>query len=113
MEDFSSLSIRSYAYLYKGLLALIDSECGYGFLNSDKGHPAYRSQPADYKTWGDDHEHNKLYQLLVSLKAKIEGILNESGGAWTDFDIKDEDVIRSWEQFCKRAVRAHKKYYPI
>lgn len=110
MEDFSSLNIRSYALLYKGLLALIDSESGYGFHNQDKGHPAYRMQPPNYKQWGDDPEHNQLFQLLMSLKDKIEQTMKKFRERWGDFDIKEKDVIKSWEEFCEWALKAYNKH---
>ena len=110
MENLSSLNIQSYTFLYKGLLALIDSESGYGFQNQDKGHPAYVMQPPDYQKWGDDPQHNQLFQLLMSFKDKIEQTIEKSGGSWGDFDIKKEDVIKNWKQFCDRAIAAYKRH---
>ncbi len=102
---FESLSFFEKQLLYQGLLALVKSNSGLGFANSDQGHPAYaigREGKFDFWMWGDSPEHNSLFKLMHSLSVEL---------CIAEIDGKPEisDYVFSWSDFCHLAFEAYEK----
>ena len=60
--------------IYQGLLSLVKSNSGIGFVNCDQGHPAYaagRQGTVNYATFGDAPEQNVLFQMMHTLSVSL------------------------------------------
>jgi len=102
---FEHFSYDDMLYIYRGLKALIESGCGYGFHNADMGHPAYvaGADGQDSSNFGDSPESNRLFQMLseLSTRLKNEGIENHQFVWWYDFT--------EWQKFCEFALNIHRE----
>jgi hypothetical protein len=104
-SPFESLSLSDKQLLYRGLLLLVTSNSGHGFVNGDQGHPAYavgRTGQHDYPTWGDSPDRNRLFQMMHTLSVEL-----------SDAEIDDSseigDYIFSWSDFCNLAYAAYNR----
>ena len=103
---FEHLDTSEQALIYGGLLTLVKSNSGCGFVNCDQGHPAYavgRDGKIDYDTFGDSPERNRLFKMMHELTlALCKGDEDGSSeiGEW----------VYSWADFCILAYSACKQH---
>ena len=100
--SFKNFSDTELCLLHRALKEFIAGGSGYGFHNSDMGHPAYvlgAKGVVDAAKWGDGPRQNKLYQLL-------NGIQEEMKSRKLDREIKYR--FDSWQNFCKFAVQVYR-----
>ena len=92
--------------IYQGLLCLVKSNSGIGFVNCDQGHLAYvagRDGKVDYATLGDSPEDNVLFQMMHTLSVSLsEAELDKSS--------EISDYVFSWSDFCILAYDAYLKH---
>jgi hypothetical protein len=105
-NPFGELDFHDKQLLYKGLVALVKSNSGLGFHNSDQGHPAYaigREGNHDYKQWGDSPEHNRLFKFMHTLSVDLcEAEIDDSS--------EISEYIFTWSDFCSMAYEAYEKH---
>ena len=104
-SPFGSLDMSQKQLVYRGLLALVKSNSGYGFCNNDQGHPAYaigRSGKHDYRQWGDSPDDNRLFKMMHTLSVELNV---------ADLDGTSEiaEYIYCWADFCILANDAYLK----
>ena len=102
-DNFSSTQLQ---LIYLGLKSLIESGSGYGFHNSDMGHPVYRmgsqGKPDISDPPADSPEKNTLFKMLSELTKilKKQDIQYQGFKWWYDFS--------DWQKFCQFVVRVFK-----
>jgi len=99
---FESFDYGDRYVMYRALLHAIRSNLGYGFLNNDQGHPAYRLGPNDEYSdggMGDSPEENALFKMMQELSASLK----PSG------EIREDDMIVTWADFCHLAIDGYEK----
>ena len=104
-SPFSALNFSEKQLVYRGLLALVTNNSGYGFANNDQGHPAYavgQGGQHDYKQWGDSPEHNRLFKMMHTLSVELSE-------AEIDGSAEIADYVFSWSDFCRFAYDAYKR----
>ena len=102
---FEELSFSQKALIYRGLLCLVESNSGFGFANSDQGHPAYavgRSGKVDSETWGDSPDRNTLFKMMHELSVELSG-------AELDNSSEIGQYVFSWADFYHIAYEAYEK----
>jgi len=102
---FEDFSFSEKQLLYRGLLALVNANSGYGFINHDQGHPAYvagRSGDVDADQWGDSPERNTLFRLMHTLSMDLSA-------AELDRTAEIADYVFCWADFCTLAYGAYER----
>lgn len=100
-----SLPFSEKQLIYRGLLALVTSNSGYGFCNNDQGHLAYaigRNGTFDYKQWGDSPEQNRLFAMMHSLSVELSTAEIDGGAEIPDY-------VFCWADFCTLAYTAYEQ----
>jgi len=102
-SKFESLSFTEKQMVYRGLLALVVNNSGFGFCNNDQGHPAYaigRSGDVDFSQWGDSPDSNRLFQMMHTLSVELSAPEIDSSSEIADY-------VFSWSDFCQLAYSAY------
>lgn len=102
-SSFASFSFSQKQLLYRGLLALVKSNSGYGVCNNEQGHMAYaigRDGTYDHEQWGDSPEHNKLFIMMHALSLDLSE-------AEIDGSAELSEYVFAWCDFCKLVYSAH------
>ena len=105
-SEISSLPFAEKLLIYRGLLALVEGNFGFGFCNNDQGHPAYgvgRGGDADYEQWGDSPNHNLLFKMMHALSVELSA-------AETDNSAEISNYVFCWSDFCSLAYSAYERY---
>jgi hypothetical protein len=98
---FENFDYIERSLIYQGLLQLVRSNSGEGFLNGDQGHPAYRlgrEGKFDFSTLGDSPDQNRLFKLMHELSVALNEA-EEKRPSITEY-------MFSWSDFCRAATDA-------
>jgi len=104
--EIGALPFAEKLLIYRGLLALVERNSGFGFCNNDQGHPAYgigRGGTADYEQWGDSPNHNILFKMMHALSVELSA-------AEVDNSAEISRYVFCWSDFCHIAYSAYERY---
>jgi len=109
MSDDSHFSFDSFSFsqkqlIYRGFLALVNSNSGYGF-GGDQGAPAYaigRNGTVDQNMWGDSPDKNNLFKMMHDLSIQLSD-------AEIDGSSEIGEYVFSWADFCNLGYGAYEK----
>ena len=89
-----SLEHSERSLVLRALIHSVRTNTGDGFRNHDQCHPAYAVSDGSVQ-FGDSPQLNSLYKLMLELSQWVQE---------HPTDFQREDLILSWDDFCKMAV---------
>jgi hypothetical protein len=103
---FENLDYSARETIYRGLLRLVKTNTGIGFLNNaDQGHPTYvlgaQGKPGICEN-DDNPEKNTLYKMMRELSETLKH---------DECDTLEvcENYVFSWQDFCKMATEGYQQ----
>lgn len=86
--------------IYGSVMNSVRANSGFGFINGDQGHPAYRSGATGTSpqlALGDHPDHNRLYKIMRELSEALKD----------HPELGKSNLVLSWKDFCKMAVNSY------